>query len=105
MHVMPDTTVNLNVQASALNLAKAASSETDVRAVIDVPLHVQTEVGGLRVGLNATTLPTMIEEFIHQPTPAGFPNKPYRLRPITHDSIPLGCCGRRTRTLSRWISI
>ena len=66
MHVMPDTTVNVDVQASALNLAKAASTETDVRAVIDVPLHVQTEVGGLRVGLNATTLPTMIEE-VHPP--------------------------------------
>ena len=62
MHVMPDTTVEVNLPASALNLAKSASTVSDVRSIIDVPLHVHTDAGGLRVGLNATTLPVMIEE-------------------------------------------
>ena len=62
MHVMPETMVMVNVPASALNLAKSASTITDVRAVVDLPLHVHTDAGGLRVGLNATTLPIMTEE-------------------------------------------
>ena len=61
MHLLPDATLSLRVNASALNDAKAASAGTDTRAVLDVPLHVQTEFGGLRVGMNATTLPLLVE--------------------------------------------
>ena len=61
MHLLPDATLSLRVNASALNAAKAASAGTDTRAVLDVPLHVKTEFGGLRVGMNATTLPLLVE--------------------------------------------
>ncbi|MFZ8906778.1 MAG: hypothetical protein ACO2Y2_05420 [Poseidonia sp.] len=61
MHLLPDTALKVRVSAQDLNTAKEASAGTDMRAVLDVPLQVQTEVGGLRVGLNATTLPLMTE--------------------------------------------
>ena len=41
MHLLPDATLSLRVNASALNDAKAASAGTDTQAVLDVPLHVQ----------------------------------------------------------------
>ena len=61
MHMLPETTLELRLSAAALNAAKAASAGSDVRAVLDVPLHVHTDLGGVRVGLNATTLPLMTE--------------------------------------------
>ena len=67
MHLLPDTTVEVDVNASALNSAKQASFDGDMRSVLDVPLHVQTERGGLRVALGAATLPLMTEE-VESPT-------------------------------------
>ena len=61
MHLLPDTTLEVRVSAQDLNQAKEASVGVDMRALLDVPLQVRTEVGGLRVGLNATTLPLMTE--------------------------------------------
>ena len=61
MHLLPATTLSVRVNASALNTAKAASAGADMRAILDVPLHVTTEIGGLRVGLNATSLPLLVE--------------------------------------------
>ncbi|MAH41118.1 MAG: hypothetical protein CMO41_02585 [Verrucomicrobiales bacterium] len=61
MHLLPDTTLQIRVSAGDLNTAKEASAGVDMRTMLDVPLKVQTDVGGLRVGLNATTLPLMTE--------------------------------------------
>ena len=61
MHLLPDATLEVRVSAGDLNTAKEASAGVDMRAMLDVPLQVQTDVGGLRVGLNATTLPLMTE--------------------------------------------
>ncbi|MGB0378217.1 MAG: hypothetical protein ACPGGE_05280, partial [Poseidonia sp.] len=61
MHLLPDASLEVRVSAGDLNTAKEASAGGDKRAVLDVPLQVQTDVGGLRVGLNATTLPLMTE--------------------------------------------
>lgn len=61
MHLLPDSLQDVRVSAADLNSAKQASLGSNMRAVLDVPLHVQTAEGGLRVGLNATTLPLMVE--------------------------------------------
>mgnify|MGYP001260253671 FL=1 len=61
MHMLPDTLIEVRAEAEALNSAKLASIGNDTRAIIDIPLHVQTDKGGLRVGLNATMLPLMVE--------------------------------------------
>lgn len=62
LHMLPDTTLEVSVSSTALNAAKSASLGQDVREVLEVPLHVKSLRGGLRVGLNATTLPLMVEE-------------------------------------------
>ena len=62
MHLLPDATVEVDLAASALNTAKAASYEGDMRAILDVPLHINTERGGLRVGVGATAVPVMTEQ-------------------------------------------
>ena len=60
-HLAAETLIRIDLNATVLNTAKAASVTGDVRAVLDIPLHVQTEEGGLRVGLSANTLPLMTE--------------------------------------------
>ncbi len=62
MHLLPETTVEVDLSASALNEAKQASYDGDMRAVLDIPLHLQTERGGLRVAIGATAVPVMIEQ-------------------------------------------
>ena len=60
-HLAAESLIRIDLNATVLNNAKAASVTGDVRAVLDIPLHVQTEEGGLRVGLSANTLPLMTE--------------------------------------------
>lgn len=61
MHLAGSKTLVLNIDSSTMNSAKAASDVGDVRAVLDIPLHINTERGGVRVGLTANTLPLMTE--------------------------------------------
>ena len=51
MHLAGSPTLSVEINASTLNSAKAASDVGDVRAVLDLPLHIMTEAGGVRVGL------------------------------------------------------
>ncbi|RJU96597.1 MAG: hypothetical protein DWC10_06295 [Candidatus Poseidoniales archaeon] len=67
MHLAGSPTLSVEINASTLNSAKAASDEGDVRAVLDLPLHIMTEAGGVRVGLSANTLPLM-NEYVDPPT-------------------------------------
>ena len=60
-HLAGSKTLDVDLNASTLNAAKAASETGDFRASLNVPLHVQTVEGGLRVGLTASTLPLMTE--------------------------------------------
>ena len=62
MHLLPDTTVEVDMNADSLNTAKQASHGTDMRAVLDIPLHINTERGGLRVAIGATAVPVMLEQ-------------------------------------------
>ncbi len=65
-HLAGSKTLDVDLNATTLNAAKAASDNGDVRALLNIPLHVQTVSGGLRVGLVASTLPLMTE-FIQPP--------------------------------------
>ena len=62
MHLLPDATIEVDMSSSSLNTAKEASFEGDMRAVLDIPLHINTERGGLRVGVWATAVPVMLEQ-------------------------------------------
>ena len=62
MHLLPDTTVEVDLSATSLNAAKQASYDGDMRAVLDVPLHIMTQRGGLRVAVGASAVPVMVEQ-------------------------------------------
>jgi hypothetical protein len=62
LHIAPNKIHEITLPASTLNAAKQASDTGDVRAVLTIPLHIQTQSGGLRVGLTASTLPLMVEQ-------------------------------------------
>ena len=62
MHLLPDSTVEVDLTPTALNTAKEASYDGDMRAVLDIPLHIKSERGGLRVGIGAVAVPVMLEQ-------------------------------------------
>ena len=59
MHLQSTKAIEIGISADMLNSAKSASATGDFRAVLDIPLHISTSVGGVRVGLQAATLPLM----------------------------------------------
>lgn len=61
MHLAAYKTLDMDLESSVLNDAKAASDTGDVRAVLSIPLHVRTGYGGLRAGLTTSVLPLMVE--------------------------------------------
>ena len=65
-HLAAFKTLDVDLEASVLNAAKEASDTGDVRAVLNVPVHVQTAYGGVRAALTASTLPLMVER-VEQP--------------------------------------
>ena len=54
-------TYNIEIPGALLNQAKQASFMGDMRAVLDVPLHISTQSGGITLDLQAQTAPLMIE--------------------------------------------
>jgi len=60
-HLPPNPLIEVGLSPSILNQAKAASSGQDVRATLDIPLHVVTATGGLKVDLWAQSAPLMTE--------------------------------------------
>jgi hypothetical protein len=61
LHLAPNKIHQVELTSSLLNAAKEASATGNGRAVLTVPVHIQTESGGLRLGLNTSTLPLMVE--------------------------------------------
>ena len=60
-HLPSNQMVEVAMSANLLNQAKAASSGQDVRAILDIPLHVATDSGGVKVDLWANSAPLMTE--------------------------------------------
>jgi len=60
-HLPTDQVIEVAMSASVLNQAKGASSGQDVRATLDIPLHVSTASGGVKVDLWAHSAPLMTE--------------------------------------------
>ena len=60
-HMYDVQTYNIEIPGALLNQAKQASFMGDMRAVLDVPLHISTQSGGITLDLQAQTAPLMIE--------------------------------------------
>ncbi len=60
-HMYAAQTLDLNIPVVLLNQAKAASFDGDMRAVLDLPLHISTQDGGLTIDMVAQTAPLMVE--------------------------------------------
>lgn len=60
-HMYEAQTLELEVPVTLLNQAKAASFDGDMRAVLDIPLHITTQSGGLTLDFVAQTAPLMVE--------------------------------------------
>lgn len=89
MHLAGSKTLVISVDSSTMNSAKDASNTGDVRALLDIPLHVNTQRGGVRVGLTANTLPLMTE-FVDPPTYSRWlPETTVEFTTVHHRENPL----------------
>ena len=60
-HMYVAQTYDIEIPGTILNEAKQASFTGDMREILDIPLHVSTQSGGITVDLDAQTSPLMIE--------------------------------------------
>ena len=59
--LLGEKSVEIDLSPAVLNEAKDASKTEDHREVLNIPLHINTTQGGLRLAIAATSLPMMVE--------------------------------------------